>query len=356
MVRVGIIGTGFGRYGHLPAFQRDPRCQIIAISARSRDKAATFAKSLDIPYGFGDWRTLLDEASPDAIAIATPPADQPDIAAHALKMGIAVFAEKPLAPNLEQALEMARIAQASGCPNVVDFIFPELKTWRLMKKLLDESAIGRLRHFAVDWRMETFDIRKRIVAWKTDASQGGGVLQHFGCHMLYYIEHLFGLVTEVSATLTSAGDLGDRGDTLASLCLKFDSGLSGTVSLCSAATQASTHRIEAYGSDGCLILENTSSDPVVGFALKMASRKSPEYATLGREEIEQDAGEDSRVEPVSRLASRFLNWYIDGMPTTPSFREGLRAQQLIVAVQQSSTTRRVIDVAAPLRDFKESRH
>ena len=346
---------GFGRYGLLPAFRRDPRCRVVAVAARSRDKAAAFAESLDVPRGFGDWRTLLDEASPDAIAIATPPADQPDIAAHALRMGIAVFAEKPLALNLEQALDLARTAQASGRPNVVDFIFPELKTWQLAKKLLDDGTIGRLRHFAVDWRMETFDNRMGIVAWKTDASKGGGVLQHFGCHTLHYVEHLFGSVTEVSATLTSAGDLGDRGDTLASLCLKLDSGLSGTVCICSAATHASTHRLEIYGSDGCLVLENTSSDPVSGFELRTTSRTSPEHTTLATEEMEQDVGEDSRVGPVSLLASRFLDWCIAGIPTTPSFQEGLRVQQLIAAARQSSAAKRLIDVAAPLRDLEGTR-
>ncbi len=346
VVRVGIVGTGFGRYGHLPAFRRDARCEVVALAARSRDRVEAFASRLRVPQAFGDWRALIDNGSLDALAVATSPADQKDIAEAALRRGIAVFAEKPLAANLEHALELARLADTSGCANVVNFIFPELTSWRLTKKLLDDGAVGSLRHVAVDWRMEGHSQRERVVNWKTNVSEGGGVLQHFGSHTLHYMEYLFGPVAELSATLTSASDLGSRADTMATLCLQFDSGLSGAAYLCSAATQASVHKIEIYGSDGGLVLQNTSEDPVFGFELKMASRDSPDHVLIATEAIGRNPAEDSRVEPVSRLASRFLDWCIYGAPTAPSFREGLRVQQLIAAAQQSSAEKRTIEMTS----------
>ena len=289
---------------------------------------------------------MLDEASLDAVAIATLPSQQPDIAEYALRKGIAVFAEKPLAATVEQARELEHIARASGLPNVVDFMFPELETWEMAKRLLDDGAVGKLRHVAVDWRMESYSHRKRIMNWKTDASKGGGVLQHFGCHTLHYLEHLFGPIAELSATLASAEDLGARADTLAALSLRFHSGLSGAVFLCSAATQTSVHRVEAYGSDGSLVLANPTTDPVSGFEIKMASRQSPGYAAVAVETIERNPDEDTRVAPVSRVVSRFLDWCIDGMPTTPAFRDGLRVQELIATAHRSSAAKSAVPVTA----------
>ncbi|HJQ34221.1 MAG TPA: hypothetical protein VJ866_18730, partial [Pyrinomonadaceae bacterium] len=46
-------------------------------------------------------------------------------------------------------------------------------------------------------------------------------------------------------------------------------------------------------------------------------------------------GVDARVGPVRGLAGRFLDWIETGVPTTPSFREGLRVQALLDAALQS---------------------
>ena len=348
MVRTGIIGTGFGRYGHLPAFRRDPRCEVVALAGRSPGKAAKLARQLDVPQGFDDWRRLLDETRPDAVAIATLPAVQVEIAKHALGLGIAVFAEKPLALDPEQAAELARLAQETGLPNMVCFIFPELKTWRRAEQLLEQGAIGKPLHFAVDWRLETHAIRTQTRAWKTDASQGGGILQHYGCHVLYYLEWLFGPVRRLTAGLSTVAGQDYDCETLVSLHLAFCSGLSGTVSLCSAATLGSTHRLEIYGADGALVLENTAPDPVAGFVLKMTTRESPEQTTLAVEKTEDNGGDDPRAAPVSGLATRFLDWRLHGVAARPSFQDGLRVQQLLAAAQESGASGRAVSIAPPV--------
>ena len=351
MLRIGVIGTGFGRYGHLPAFRQDSRCEVVALAARSPGKAAAFARQLGVPAAYDDWQQLLDEARPDAIAIATPPAAQVEIVRRALHLGMAVFAEKPLALNPEQAAELAQLAQAKGLPNMVGFLFPELKTWRQAEQLLEQGAIGAPRHIAVDWRLETHAIRTQAHSWKTNSSQGGGMLQHYGCHVLYYLERLFGPLGELTGALSAFAGSEHSCETLASLHLVFCSGLSGTVSLCSAATLITTHRLEIYGSDGALLLENNGADPVAGFTLKMATRAAPQPATLALETTEDVASEDPRVAPLARLATRFLDWRLDGAPAKPSFQEGLRVQQLMAAVQTAAASGRTVRVApAPDRN------
>src|SRR5688572_3783958 len=123
MLRIGIVGAGFGSYGLRPAFQRDPRCVVTAMASH-------------------DWEELVRSDEIDAVAIATPPVFQPAIALAALSCGKPVFAEKPIAANLADAEKLSKAAETSKLANVVDFLFPELVTFGKAKELLDQGMIG----------------------------------------------------------------------------------------------------------------------------------------------------------------------------------------------------------------------
>tara|TARA_A100001037_G_C15074835_1_gene601211 strand:+ start:264 stop:1313 length:1050 start_codon:yes stop_codon:yes gene_type:complete len=340
-----VVGAGFGRYGLVPAFRRDNRCEVVAIAASSGRSAQTHAETLGISRAYGNWRDLLEDEGVDAVAVATPPAVQPSIIKYAMSRNLAVFAEKPLATSLEAAQELEELARAAGLPNVIDFIFPELDTWRLARSKIQEGAIGALHHFVVNWQFESYDHRNGVEGWKTDGRQGGGALQHFVSHCLYYIEWLVGPIGELMARVSTVNWVGRSGDTLVSLSFKLETGVPGALIVSSAANHGSGHSIEVYGSEGSLRLTNESHDPVRGFRLSVAGRTSSGFQTILEEtDNESDMSEDGRVLPVSRLANRFLDWCSGDKPTMPTFRDGLRVQYLIDAVKQSDELRRGVRI------------
>jgi predicted dehydrogenase len=346
VLRLAVVGTGFGRYGLVPAFRQDPRCEIVALLGRSGDRTLSYARDLAIPRAYSNWNLMVRDGGFDAVAIAVPPAAQTSISADALNRGIPVFAEKPLAATLAEADSLASLADASGLPNMIDFMFPELDTWRQAREILSAGELGTLRHFAVDWRMESYDVRNRISGWKTDEAAGGGVIQHFGSHVLYYVEHLLGPVEELTANLASAPEVGRPGDTFAALSLYLRSGVSGSIVMCSASAGCSEHRFEVYGSEGTLRLVNRSPDPVAGFELYITTRRMPRFVCLAREVAGSSKNFDSRVGPVSRLASRFTSWCLDGIPANPTFSQGSRVQCLLEFARLSS--REACRVQTPL--------
>lgn len=335
-INVGIIGTGFGHYGLAPAFQLDPRCDVVAIAASSIENAEAYANKMD-----GVVAATVDDliASPqiDAIAIATPPSVQYEIARRALISGKAVFAEKPITLNIKDAKNLSEIAHSKGLANVIDFIFPELDTWQTAKKHLDDGQIGTPLHMVLDWRMESYDIRNNLNGWKLNNKIGGGVLSHFGSHSFYYLEWLFGPLTSLSAHLSCAQNSDFNGDTLASLSLQFASGLSGVAILSNVARYGPGHRLEIYGDKGTLQLFNPGPDPVEGFKLAIGNHHSEELETLETEKWpEQPVHSDSRIRPVARLVNRFLNWMETGTAVSPSFKEGARVQELLDAAKLSN--------------------
>ena len=84
MIRVGIVGSNFGRTVLLPAFRADRRCEVVALAGRDAQKAADHAREAGIARAFKSWAELVEDDAIDAVAIATPPALQPDIAIQAL--------------------------------------------------------------------------------------------------------------------------------------------------------------------------------------------------------------------------------------------------------------------------------
>ena len=338
-LRIGIVGTGFGGYGLTPAFRLDSRCDVVAIAASSGESAQKAAKRWHIPVS-ATWRELVEAKDIDAIAIAAPPTQQMEIAAAVLTSGKAVFAEKPLTASLEDAVQLTRQAENSGLAHMIDFIFPELDTWARAKSILDKGLLGTVRHAFVDWRMESYDLRNQIESWKTDSKLGGGVLTHFGCHTLYYLEWLLGPISDLSAHLSIAPGSKFTGDTLASLAFFCGTGVSGSVTLSSAALMGSGHRVEIYGDSASIFLENDGSDPVEGFRLYFGERGS-ECRELLLEERRADWPEntDSRVAPAAKLVARFVDWVTSGEKNMPSFREGLRVQFLLDAVVRSSANK-----------------
>lgn len=344
MIRIGIVGTNYGCQVQLPAFRLDPRCQVVALSGSDLTRTAAVAGKEAIPDAYGDWRQMVERADIDAIAIATPPRLQPEIAIAALQHGKPVFIEKPMAADLAGAAAMLR--HAGSLPTMMDFNFTEIMAWRKAKALLDEGAIGRLRHVAVNWNVENASTRLRLKNWKTAGGDGGGALGNFGSHSLHYLEWFAGPVADLSARLSGLPD-DPSFETNVVLDFAFQSGASGSYAMSCASYLGSGHRLEFYGEEGTLVLTNPTTDYMRGFVMSCGRRPTTVLApvTIEDDPIDRQFPNEGRIAPVSRLVSRFLDAIERRQPAAPGFTEGYRVQALLDAVRQSHARGQRIEVS-----------
>ena len=348
MLGLGIVGCNFGRLVQLPAFRSDPRCRVVALAGTDAARTRQLAVEASVAKGYGDWQQLLADPEVEAVAIAVPPDSQPAIAIAALSRGKPVFAEKPLAADLAAAQAMAAAAQRSGLATMIDFEFIALPAWRQAKLMIDEGAIGRLRHVFVTWAVENQAVRRRQWSWKTDGDQGGGVLGNFVSHSLYYLEWFAGAISGLSARIGRLPDADVAVESMAALTFSFASGASGSLSMSCAAYCGSGHRIEFYGTDGTLVLVNTSGDYMRNFVLLKAHRPDDSLTTVAVAADPLDASfADGRIAPVARLASHFLDACERKATAAPSFEAGLRVQELIDTASRSHAEGRWIEVPPP---------
>jgi predicted dehydrogenase len=128
------------------------------------------------------------------------------------------------------------------------------------------------------------------------------------------------------------------------MAFAFANGAAGSLVMSAAAFRGSGHRIDIYGEDGTIVLENDTSDYMRGFRLLLAKRPGP-LEEVGSVALEADAWDDGRVLPVSRLARRFINWAQGGPRAVSDFAAGLRVQALLEAARLAHRTGAWIDVA-----------
>lgn len=333
MIRLGIVGCNYGRTILVPAFRADPRCEVVALVGTDQQRTAELARQAGIPLAYGDWRMMLEHAGIDAVAIATPPQVQPDIALAALDRDKAVFIEKPMAADLSGAAAMMRAVGRR--PTMIDFGFTEIAAWKKAKAMIDAGAIGRLRHLFASWNVENQSTRQRLKNWKTNGAIGGGALGNLASHSLHYFEWFCGPIADLFARIaTLPGDT--EMEVTVTLSLGFASGATGSLALSCASYCGSGHRLEFYGEDGALILANPTPDYMRGFSLFHARRPNDVLAPVFVDPDPcDDITRDGRIAPVSRLASRFLDAVEQQIPVSPGFAEGYRVQVLLDAARRS---------------------
>ena len=335
MIRIGIVGCNYGRLIHLPAFRLDTRCEVVALAGTDAARTAELARAAAIPHAFGNWVDLVEHPDIDAVTIATPPALQPEIALRALALNKPVFAEKPMAADLAGAEAMARAAADSRRTTMLDFNFSAILCWRKAKALLDQGAIGRLRHVAVNWNVENESTRKRLAGWKTEGDNGGGALGNFVSHSFHYLEWLCGPISGLSARLSGLPDAPAM-ETHAGISLAFRSGAAGSLTMSCASYLGSGHRLEFYGEDGSLTLINATADYMRGFELRLARRPEATFTLVDVDDpVDRQFPADGRIAPVSRLAADFLDAIADSRPAWPGFAEGHRVQTLLSTARRA---------------------
>jgi predicted dehydrogenase len=344
VIRLGIVGSNYGRTVQLPAFRADPRCDVVALAGSNAARTGELARADNIPKAYGDWRALVEDPDVQAVAIATLPSLQTQIAIRALELGKPVFAEKPLASDVGSARIMLEQAAASRKPTIIDFNFHQILAWQRAKSMIDANAIGRLRHVTVHWHVESRVIQTRMRSWKTIGDDGGGVLGNFISHCFHYLEWFCGPIAGLYARVSGLPDHKDLETTVA-MALQLAAGPLVSLSMSCASFLGGGHKIEFFGEDGTLALHNPGADYMRGFELMHAKRSATIIERIPVHDPVDAKYPDGRIAPVSRLARMFFDAIETGAIASPGFAEGYRVQLLIDAARRSHQQGKWIDVA-----------
>src|SRR5439155_1286018 len=92
----------------------------------------------------------------DVVDICTPPGTHAEIATAAAAAGKAVICEKPLAVSYAQAASVRDAVERAHVLNAVGFNYRRLPAVSLMKRMIDEGAVGKVRLVRGSWLSDEF--------------------------------------------------------------------------------------------------------------------------------------------------------------------------------------------------------
>jgi predicted dehydrogenase len=191
-LRVGIVGTGFGGAAHAPAYALHPRFEVVAIASPS--SAARVARERKIPHAFESVEAMLAGVDLDVVSVASPPLDHHHSVLAALRAGKHVLCEKPFAPNLAQAEEMAAAGERAGTACALAFEFRYVPAVVAIKELIDNGHLGALRELELARLGRELLERntQRARGWWFSREAGGGVANSIMPHLFDLANHLAG--------------------------------------------------------------------------------------------------------------------------------------------------------------------
>ncbi len=143
IVRVGVLGAGaWARHAHLPGYQRDRRCDVVAIADPQIALARELAREFEIPFVTSDARQIIEHPDIDLIDVCTPSHTHFELAWAALEAGKHVLCEKPVAYDYRDTLKARDLARSRKLKTKVGLTFRYAPAMRYMRELVGTGFIG----------------------------------------------------------------------------------------------------------------------------------------------------------------------------------------------------------------------
>jgi len=189
MIRVGVVGLGYWGPNLVRCFSDLPDCKVTAVCDRDYDQLFRIKDRYPGVYPIEDFNALLDRDIVDAIVIATPTSTHHALALKAIKKGIHVFVEKPLAETSDQCKELIAAAKLSGCVLFVGHVFLHSSPVLKLKEMITAGELGNINYIS--------SRRLNLGPVRTDVS----ALYDLAPHDISMMIHLLGMRPErVSCT------------------------------------------------------------------------------------------------------------------------------------------------------------
>ncbi len=259
-VRFGVVGLGnMGRFHaeYMNALQPAAKLGGVCDVDEMRRKEIS-EKNGGIP-AFGTYQELIESGAVDAILIATPHYQHPEIAELAMDKGLHVLCEKPAAVTVNGARRM-NAAHARN-PKVQFGMMFQMRTapiYQKLKSLIDDGELGeltRLTWIVTDWfrTWSYYGSGGWRATWK---GEGGGVLINQCPHNLDLIPWLTGMMpTRVTgiAHIGKTHPIEVEDDVTA--IMEYANGMTGHF-ITTTGEAPGTNRLEIAGDRGKAVAEN----------------------------------------------------------------------------------------------------
>jgi predicted dehydrogenase len=354
-VRVGVIGAGNMGSVHAKSISDGnvPGLKLTAIADRKLDRINRAKQTLppDVKI-FDEGAKLIHSGQIDAIIIAVPHYQHPELAIAGFKNGLHVMVEKPAGVYTLAVREMNDVAAASGKTFGMMFNQRTNCLYRTMRELIGSGELGimkRVSWIITDWYRPQcyYDSGGWRATW---AGEGGGVLANLCPHNLDLLQWICGLPSKVRAFCHNGKwhDIEVEDDVTA--YMEFPGGATGSF-ITTTADAPGTNRFEITMEYGKLVCEHNK---LKLWKLDVSEREFCLSATNGfasppltETEVETDGLNEQHNGVLKAFAANILR----GEPLVAPGAEGINGLTLSNAMHLSAWLDKTVEIPFDERLF-----
>ncbi len=354
-IRAGFIGLNPGIHwaatAHIPALKalRD-QYEVVGVANTSLASARKVAEAFDLRHAFEDPQALVSSPEVDLVVVTVKVPHHRELVTAALNAGKHVYCEWPLGNGLEEARELADLAEAKGVVAAVGTqmrVSPEVE---YLRQLIADGYVGEVLSTTLigsgnSWGAETDTAH----AYLYDKNNGATMLSIPLGHTLAGMRDVLGEFRDLSARMVSRRNVvhvADNGETIpvtspdqvlvhgtltdgAAFSIHYRGGMSRGTNLLWE-INGTEGDIQVTGANGHAQLVQLSIQGANGDATEMMPLTPPASAYEGW-------SDNAISRNVARMYALVAQDISAGTRSAPSFRDAVALHETIDAIETSAS-------------------
>jgi predicted dehydrogenase len=366
-IGIGIIGAGYMGKAHSVAmaavgavFDTALRPRLEMISTTTPEGASESARAYGFARSTHDWRALVNDPKVEAVIVASPQQTHKEISLAAFALGKPVFCEKPLGMDLGQSREMVIAAEKSGCVNMVGFNYIRTPASQLAREIIAAGEIGEITFFRGEHTEDFLADPLSPANWRTKARSNGN-MGDLAPHPINAALALAGPIRELIAEIDivhkirpgASGPEEVTNDDQAQIVCRFDSGAMGSIFVSRIATgRKMGYAYDIYGTKGAIRFDQEDQNALwlykgdqrpdrQGFTKILTGPLHKDYKPFCLGPGHGTGYQDQIIVE----AKDFLEAIYAKKSIWPTFRDGMKVDEIIEASFRSHAERRWVSVS-----------
>lgn len=258
-IKSAVFGLGRLGYWHALNISKIRNAELVAVCDMSIEIAKKVANELEVPFYTDNPDVIFQDDTIEAVIIATPTSTHFELLAKAAKSNKAIFIEKPLTINLQEAKEVKRIVEENNTICQVGFMRRFDPAYDAAKKRIDAGDIGVPIYFRGI-------SRDPVAPHESFVKHSGGIFVDVSIHDFDIARHLMNTeITMVNANgrVLKYPFMENYNDVDQALSyIEFASGAAGDVEASRNAYYGYDIRAEVIGTDGSIFIGDLRNNDI----------------------------------------------------------------------------------------------
>jgi predicted dehydrogenase len=297
-LRVGVAGLTHSHVHWILGRPDRGDIQLVGIAEPNKALAERFLKQHGLPMSlwYSTIEEMIEKTRPEAVTAFGSIYEHLEVVKLCAPRGIHVMVEKPLAVNMDHAMQMQALAKKHNIHLLTNYETTWYATNHKAKELLLQDQLGKLRKVVVHDGHEgpkEIGVNPEFLEWLTDPKQnGGGAVIDFGCYganLVTWLANGQRPTSVMALTQQFKPDIYPKVDDEATIILEYP-GMQGIIQA-SWNWPFSRKDMQVYGATGYVISDNRS---------KLRTRLKGENAEQAQTLSEREAPYD---DPFALLAA-----------------------------------------------------